>query len=75
MDLQTLGHTPLVLDEEDPQSLHGSPSLPRLTWRRLLVRAGDDRATITHRQLADGRHSNRPARPFRPTFKNYTLQR
>src|SRR5437016_8283185 len=51
LDLQALGHTPLVLDEEDPQSLHGSPSLPRLTWRRFLVRAEDDHAIITHRQL------------------------
>jgi len=31
LDLQALGHTPLVLDEEDPQSLHGSSSLARLT--------------------------------------------
>ena len=80
LDLQALGHTPLVLDEEDPQSLHGSPSLPRSTWRRFLVRAEDDRAISTHRQLAGrvcpvSHHSNRPARPCRLTFKNYPLQR
>src|SRR2546425_5046259 len=80
LDLQALGHTPLVLDEEDPQSLHGSPSLPRSTWRRFLVRAEDDRAISTHRQRAGrvcpvSHHSNRPARPCRPTFKNYPLQR
>src|SRR5437773_8868107 len=80
LDLQALGHTPLVLDEEDPQSLHGSPSFPPLTWRRFLVCAEDDRAISTHRQLTGrvcrfSHHSNRPARPCRPTFKNYTLQR
>src|SRR5213596_3759640 len=52
LDLQALGHTPLVLDEEDPQSLHGYPSFPRLTWRRFLVCAEDDRAISTHRQVA-----------------------
>src|SRR5213083_1753934 len=52
LNLQALGHTPLVLDEEDPQSLHGSPSFPRLTWRRFLVCAEDDRAISTHRQVA-----------------------
>jgi hypothetical protein len=51
LDLQALGHMPLVLDEEDPQSLHGSPSFPRLTWRRFLVCAEDDRAIITDRQM------------------------
>src|SRR5256884_8135783 len=80
LDLQALGHTPLVLDEEDPHSHHGSPSLPRSTWRRFLVRAEDDRAISTPRQLAGrvcpvSHHSNRPARPCRLTFKNYPLQR
>src|SRR2546428_14167790 len=31
LDLQVLSHTQLVLDEEDPQSLHGSPPLAPLT--------------------------------------------